>query len=53
MVFAAGRDAEREGGPKFLAEDFKKREGFKLSVARAKELGLYRQSYCGCEFSKR
>ena len=53
MVFAAGRDAEQEGGPKFLAEDFKKREGFKLSVARAKELGLYRQSYCGCEFSKR
>ena len=30
-----------------------KREGFKLSVARAKELGLYRQSYCGCEFSKK
>jgi len=52
-VFAAGRDAEPEVGPRFLAEDFKKREGFKLSVKRAKELGLYRQSYCGCEFSKR
>jgi len=36
----------------FLAEDFKKHEGFKLSTCRAKELGLYRQSYCGCEFSK-
>ena len=36
----------------FLPVDFKKREGFKLSVARTKELGLYRQSYCGCEFSK-
>ena len=35
----------------FLPEDFKKREGFKLSVRRAAELGLYRQSYCGCEFS--
>ena len=53
MVFEAGRDAASEDGPVFLAEDFKKREGFKLSVARAKELGLYRQSYCGCEFSKR
>ena len=38
--------------PSFLEIDFKKREGFKLSVKRTKELGLYRQSYCGCEFSK-
>lgn len=33
--------------------DFKKKGGFLESVRRAKELGLYRQSYCGCEFSKR
>ena len=39
--------------PSFLHMDFKKREGFKLSVRRAAELGLYRQGYCGCEFSKR
>ena len=38
--------------PSFLPCDFKKREGFKLSVKRTKELGLYRQGYCGCEFSK-
>jgi len=38
--------------PSFLPADFKKREGFKLSTQRARELGLYRQSYCGCEFSK-
>ena len=36
----------------FLPIDFKKREGFKLSTRRTKELGLYRQAYCGCEFSK-
>lgn len=36
----------------FLPVDFKKREGFKVSTRRAAELGLYRQSYCGCEFSK-
>ena len=45
-IFAASDD------PRFLREDFKKRDGFKLSVRRAAELGLYRQSYCGCEFSK-
>ena len=46
MIFAASDD------PAFLKMDFKKKEGFKLSVKRAEELGLYRQSYCGCEFSK-
>ncbi len=46
VIFASSED------PLFLKEDFKKREGFKLSVQRAKELGLYRQGYCGCEFSK-
>lgn len=46
-IFAASDD------PKFLHEDFKKRDGFKLSVRRAAELGLYRQPYCGCEFSRR
>ena len=53
MVFAAGAAAAEAGGAAFLEEDFKKREGFKVSVRRASELGLYRQSYCGCEFSKR
>ena len=31
--------------------DFKKQDGFAKSCAMAKELGLYRQQYCGCEFS--
>jgi len=64
MVFEAGRVVaigEVEGGrlkveqrnlPVFLEEDFKKREGFKCSLKRSEELGLYRQSWCGCEFSK-
>ena len=53
-VFAAGADAAAEaGGPAFLAEDFKKRDGFRESVRRAAELDLYRQAYCGCEFSRR
>ena len=47
-VFAAA-----DGDPRFLREDFKKHEGFKISVRRAAELGLYRQAYCGCEFSRR
>jgi epoxyqueuosine reductase len=35
----------------FVAVDFKKKGGYLRSVALSKELGLYRQDYCGCEFS--
>ncbi len=53
-VFAAGRAAEdaSSGKARFLPDDFKKGDGFLLSVRRTKELGLYRQNYCGCEFSR-
>ena len=61
VIFKVGKEVEGEvsahatgmSRPRcsFFPEDFKKREGFKLSVRRAAELGLYRQSYCGCEFS--
>lgn len=36
----------------FLPSDFKKKEGFKTSIELSKKYGLYRQNYCGCEFSK-
>ena len=53
---AEARQPERKTGGRgeavFLEEDFKKREGFKVSMRRAKELGLYRQSYCGCEYGR-
>ena len=35
----------------FLYSNFKKNEGYKKSIAYSKEYGLYRQEYCGCEFS--
>lgn len=36
---------------KFLAEDFKKRDGFKRSLELSKKYNLYRQNYCGCQKS--
>ena len=36
----------------FLDVDFKKKDGFKRSTLLAKEYDLYRQDFCGCEFSK-
>jgi epoxyqueuosine reductase len=38
---------------KFLNQDFKKQDGFKKSSAMSRQLGLYRQNYCGCEYSQR
>ena len=37
----------------FLLSDFKKNNGYLRSIELSKEYGLYRQDYCGCEFSKR
>lgn len=31
--------------------DFKKKDGYKRSIELSKELNLYRQCYCACEFS--
>lgn len=38
-------------GAGYLYADFKKRGGYQRSVALSKELGLYRQTYCGCRYS--
>jgi predicted adenine nucleotide alpha hydrolase (AANH) superfamily ATPase len=39
--------------PRFLPLDFKKQDGFRRSLELSREWDLYRQSYCGCEFSLR
>lgn len=37
---------------KYLFADFKKNNGYKRSIELSKEYNLYRQTYCGCSFSK-
>lgn len=48
-----GLRVAEENGLKYLLSDFKKNDGFKRSIELSKEYDLYRQSFCGCEFSKR
>lgn len=48
MIFQVGKALS---DTRFLAVDFKKQNGFKHSLELSEKLGLYRQSYCGCEFS--
>ena len=43
----------RRHGIGFLAADFKKKDGFRRSVALSRQHDLYRQDYCGCRYSRR
>lgn len=51
-IFAIGRRHAATYKVGFLEEDFKKRDGFKRSVELAKKHDLYRQDFCGCEYSR-
>ena len=46
-----GKKLEEEFGVKYLVSDFKKKGGYLRSIELSKEYELYRQNYCGCEFS--
>ncbi|MCQ2603912.1 MAG: epoxyqueuosine reductase QueH [Spirochaetia bacterium] len=46
MIFHAAADL-----PGFVPYNFKKQDGFKKSLILSEKYGLYRQDYCGCEFS--
>lgn len=46
-----GEAVSEESGVPFYYVDF--RPGFKEAVARSKELGMYRQQYCGCIYSEK
>lgn len=48
-----GEKIAQETGIEYLAVDFKKKDGFLKTNKISKELGLYRQSYCGCKFALR
>lgn len=50
-INAIGEKLEKEFAPAFLYSDFKKKDGYKQSVKLSEKYGLYRQNYCGCEYS--
>jgi len=51
LINQIGLELEREYGVKYLISDFKKREGYKQSIELSAKYNLYRQVYCGCEYS--
>ena len=49
-LIEVGKEIANKYGIEFLYRDF--RVGFKQGQAKARELGLYMQKYCGCIFSE-
>jgi len=52
VINPMGHELARTYPVKFHAADFKKRDGFKISCELSRQFGLYRQTYCGCLFSR-
>ena len=52
LISAIGCELAGKYGLEFLDMDFKKKAGFQRSIQLSKEYGLYRQNYCGCQFSQ-
>lgn len=49
-ILQIGEEMEKRYGVSFYIEDF--RIGYRDSIPLSKELGLYRQKYCGCIYSE-
>ncbi|MFW5854215.1 MAG: epoxyqueuosine reductase QueH [Thermodesulfobacteriota bacterium] len=51
LIRSIGESLGREVGVPFYYADF--REGWREGIAVSKDLGMYRQQYCGCIFSEK
>ena len=51
LINAIGEETGRAFGVSWLPSHFKKRDGEARSIELSEQYGIYRQRYCGCEFS--
>ena len=51
LINTLGEEIGRAAGVSWLPSDFKKRDGENRSIELCEQYGVYRQLYCGCEFS--
>ena len=52
LLNRVGGEMAEKYGVRYLYSDFKKRDGYKRSLELSARYGLYRQDWCGCEYSK-
>jgi len=53
IISKIGNNLSKKYKAVYLDKNFKKQDGFKKTMELSKDFDLYRQSYCGCEFSIR
>ncbi len=53
LINSIGEEAALKNGVSFLPSDFKKQNGYGRSIELCHNYGIYRQNYCGCEYSLR
>jgi predicted adenine nucleotide alpha hydrolase (AANH) superfamily ATPase len=51
LIRSMGESIGKSAGIEFLYQDF--REGWKEGIECSKQMGLYRQQYCGCIYSEK
>lgn len=51
LINSIGINLQNKHDIKFLQANFKKGDGYKRSIEISKQLDIYRQNYCGCEFA--
>jgi predicted adenine nucleotide alpha hydrolase (AANH) superfamily ATPase len=52
LINQIGEELGEQNQIKFLAANFKKKNGYKQSIELSRKYDLYRQNYCGCIFSR-
>lgn len=52
MISKIGENVANEKSLKYLPQNFRKQDGFLKTNLISRRLNIYRQNYCGCEFSK-
>lgn len=53
VIYALGAELALTWHVQYLNGNYKKKDGYRQSVEWSRQYGLYRQSYCGCSFSRR
>lgn len=53
VINSIGKEIEKVQEVPFIDGNLKKQDGYKKSIDLSRQYNLYRQNYCGCQFSKR
>lgn len=52
FISGIGHALAQDYGIEYVDGNYKKQDGFRVSIDMSKQYNLYRQHYCGCSFSK-